>query len=405
MGNYIELIKFNKSCIIAILLSIFNMITYFLKKSQIHRYTNNKYYKYYNKSNNDDDYKKMADFPFFFNILSPKISLVVIFLIIKYRNNHFHDLFITDNRAIRNNINANNIFHKITMILIIFILEIVYRFESLRIYNKNNYLDAKLTIYFLVPVLSFFILKDKIHRRHIFSFTFSSISIIIICIILNNFYKTVGYYDEEERYFSDQMKHLSYSIFPALASVLIKYLFENYNISFFQFLLYDGMLSFIFPFIFTFIKTIIKGEKYFKINKKGMGFLFCKSLGYSSFIYTFFFSSCYYLTKYLTLYYFSPNIFVSFEALSLFLRWFFEYLAEVRRENRKDYIVAIKFVGSLIIFISSLIYNEILILHIFNCDKNIQKKNNINRLLINYIDSQNVPCHENSNHMIGNNQI
>ena len=406
MGNFIELIEFNKRQIIVILVTLFNVITYFLKTSQIHRYTKNKKYSsnYFDK---DDDYQKMAVLPFFFNILSPKILLVIIFLIIKYRKKYFHDLISIDNRVIRNNNNANNKYHKITMILIIFILEIIYRFESLKVYNRTNYIDMKLTIYFLVPVLSFFILKDQVHRHHFFSFIFSSISIIIICIILTNFYKTLKkeYYDEEETYFSDQMKHLSYSIFPALASILIKYLFENYNISFFEFLLYDGILSFIFPFLLMLLKSMVEGKKCFKKNLRGFRYLFYnerKSI--SLFFFTFFFSSGYYLTKYLTLYYFSPNILVSFETLSLFFRWFCEFIAVYRPENNKDKIVAIKFVGALIIFISSLIYNEILVLHFCDCDKEIKKKININRNMINYIDSQNVPCHENLNNMILNNQ-
>lgn len=408
MENCFELIEFNKSQINVVLVSFFNVITYFLKKSQINRYTKNKKYYGHKYFDDDDDYTKMAELPFLFNIFSSKIILVIIFLIIKYSKKNCYDLIIRDNKTIiTNNINPNNKFQKITMIiliLIILILEFVYRFESLNVYNKTNYIDMKLTIHFLVPFLSLFILKDKLHRHHIFSFFLISLSIIIICIRLKNFYSKIGEYYEKKTPFSDQMKHLSYSIFPALSSVLIKYLFKNYNISFFQFLMYDGILSFISPFIIFLMKSIIKGKKYFKKNINGFRFLFYNSKVKLLYIFGFITSSGYYLTKYLTLYYFSPNILVSFESFSLFLRWLIEFLFYDKRENKQKLILVVKFIGSLAIFISSLIYNEILILHIFNCDKNIEKRNNINRNMINYINSENVLYQENLNLMNGNNQ-
>jgi hypothetical protein len=94
-----------------------------------------------------------------------------------------------------------------------------------------------------------------------------------------------------------------------------------------------------------------------------------------------FLSFGYYLSNSLIIYYFSPTHLAITEILSLFLRWTIEILFENKCENEKNTIIIIKIVGFLIIFISSLVYKEILILHFFKCDKNLQNNMNNYKLI------------------------
>ena len=80
-----------------------------------------------------------------------------------------------------------------------------------------------------------------------------------------------------------------------------------------------------------------------------------------------FLSFGYYLSNSLIIYYFSPTHLAITEILSHFLRWIIEILFEN--------------CWFLIIFISSLVYNEILILHYFKCDKNLQNNMNNYKLI------------------------
>ena len=89
----------------------------------------------------------------------------------------------------------------------------------------------------------------------------------------------------------------------------------------------------------------------------------------------------YYLSNSLIIYYFSPTHLVITEILSLFLRWIIEILFENKIENEDNTIITAKIVGFFIIFISSLIYNEILILHFCYWDKNVENNMNITKLI------------------------
>ena len=59
------------------------------------------------------------------------------------------------------------------------------------------------------------------------------------------------------------------------------------------------------------------------------------------------------------------------------MKWIIEILFENKVENEKGSIIFIKILGLLIIIFASMVYNEILILHFFNFDKNLLNSKNI----------------------------
>ena len=370
MSKYIELVNLTKYHIIFLLVPLFYVSVHYLHKKQ------NKIYKRYKDiwedchENSSGKYKclELHEFAFFFNIFFPKLLSIFPYLIFGSEKNN--NLVSAQTIKIRNNnINVTQNTKKAIMIILLIIicmLEIFYRIES---FSKNektkNFIDIKLGNIFLLPIFSFFIINDKIHRHHIFSFILSFLGIVFICVFLNSIYQNRDYYKGEIRYFGEQMKHLSFSIFSSLALILSKLLFYNLNSTFF-YLFYDGIICITLSLFFALLEIDHFGEDLIDIlvlfSTVKLNFLF---FGIT------FLSFGYYLSSSLIIYHFSPNHLMISEALCLFLRWIIEMLFENKIENEDKSIIIIKIIGFLIIFISSLIYNEYLILHFFDCD-NIQ---------------------------------
>ena len=102
--------------------------------------------------------------------------------------------------------------------------------------------------------------------------------------------------------------------------------------------------------------------------------LFLDSKAIFFFIGVFILSFVYYFINTWIIYIFSPNFLVITEILSIFLKWMIEILFQNKNENEDSFNVVIKIIGLLIILITSIVYNEIVILHFFNCDKNIENQ-------------------------------
>ena len=391
MANLFELVRMTKCHINFFLVPIFYVLIHYLNKKQL------KIYRYYTNYIDEctheysgekaEECLKLHKFAFFFNIFFPKILSIFPYLVFRKKKNN--NLASAQAIRIRNtNINVNNNTKKaimIILVIIISVLEIFYRTESYSKYEKaKNYLDIKLGNIFLIPIFSFFIINGKISRHHIFSFILSFFGIFLICFFLNSNYQNRDYYESEIRSFSDQMKHLSFSIYSSLALVLSKILFDDF-ILIFLYIFYEGILIFILITIFAILGIGHFGDYLENISSLigsiRLLFLFL-NIDYLSF--------GYYLSNSLIIYYFSPNHLIISEILSLFLRWIIEILFENKIENEDKAIIFIKIVSFLIIFISSLVYNEILILHFFGCDNVQNIMENDELIENNNIDSQNI---------------
>ena len=329
MVKYFELVKMNKYHYLIILAPLFYISTNYLKKVQIKHFEKNNFY-YSDCHENTAVYqcKLMVRNIFFFIIFFPKILSVCLFLILKYIINN-NDLLSIKSKTNNNNIILNNKIRKIIMlifIIIIVILEYLYRFESYLQYRYliKNYIDMKLGIIFLIPILSFFIVNDKIYRHHIVSFFLFSFGIFLIILFLSNIYNEGDYFGIEIKNFSKQFEHLSSSIYPSLAYVLTNYLFDNYNINVFFYLLVNGIICFILLFILIFVDFFAYGYVLFC---DGIANLLLIAVAFSSFFY--------YVANALIINYFNSNVLVITETLSLFLKWIIEILFENKEENKE----------------------------------------------------------------------
>ena len=256
--------------------------------------------------------------------------------------------------------------------------------------SPTNIIDMKLGIIFLIPIFSFFIINTKIYMRHIISFIFFSLGVFLIIIFLNKIYQEGDYYGTDIRFFfKDQLPHLSCSVYPSLAFVLTKFLFVNYNFNVFLFLLINGILGFM-PFFYIICEIYV------------FDVLFLDSKAIFSFIGVFILSFIYYFINTWIIYKFSPNFLVITEILSLFLIWMIEILFQNKEENEESYIIIIKIVGLLIMFISSIVNNEIVILHFCNCDKNIENKSPKEDDIVKNVDN-NIPIIMKDKDIIKNN--
>ena len=161
MAKYLELTSVSKYHIIALLVPLFCMSTTYIQKYQL-KYYNKKLEELNTDSNCTIKKCKIREFPFYFNIFISK-TLSIFLVLLRYIN--------------KNQIFSNEIETKITrryhmevrnkkikaclLILIISILEFVFKWEGYATYGESNYIELKLGIIFLVPILSIFILKRQ----------------------------------------------------------------------------------------------------------------------------------------------------------------------------------------------------------------------------------------------------
>jgi len=386
MVKCLEITSVSKYHIFALLVPIFYLATNYNQKYQIIYYNEILQEKKGcnittegNNSNEDYNYKcYIREFPFFFDIFISKIFSIFLFLYSRHLINEESSLNLVQTKLMRKyHLHVNNKTRKLKMWLligVIGILEIVFKFENYATYNKSYYLELKLGIILLVPIISIFILKKEIYKHHIFSLILSFIGVILICLSLL-FIK-----NEYKPEFGEQMRHLFFSIYLSLSLVLTKYLFDNFFINAFSFLVYDGILCIILPFIFVVLKIMVTEQNYFEDNMSGILLFFddVKSIIY--FISLLFFSFCYYLTNALTLYFFTPMLLISTDILSVFFEWIIDLIFLYISEDEKKYqkykniglIIIFKLVGTLLIIFGAMVFNEILVLHCRDCDKNIK---------------------------------
>ena len=386
MVKCLEITSVSKYHIFALLVPIFYLATNYNQKYQIIYYNEILQEKKGcnittegNNSNEDYNYKcYIREFPFFFDIFISKIFSIFLFLYSRHLINEESSLNLVQTKLMRKyHLHVNNKTRKLKMWLligVIGILEIVFKFENYATYNKSYYLELKLGIILLVPIISIFILKKEIYKHHIFSLILSFIGVILICLSLL-FIK-----NEYKPEFGEQMRHLFFSIYLSLSLVLTKYLFDNFFINAFSFLVYDGIFCISLPFIFVVLKIMVTEQNYFEDNMSGILLFFYDVKSILYFISLLFFSFCYYLTNALTLYFFTPMLLISTDILSVFFEWIIDLIFLYISEDEKKYqkykniglIIIFKLVGTLLIIFGAMVFNELLVLHCRDCDKNIK---------------------------------
>lgn len=210
----------------------------------------------------------ISEFPFYFNIFISKDLSFFLIILSRYLNKNN---IIREPAMRRYHLEVNNTKRKIKtglFVILISILEIIFKIEGYLIYGKQNYIELKLGFVLFVPLLSKYILKKELFKHHIFSFFISVIGFIFIILSLlfiDENYKPV---------LNDQIIHFFYSFPLSLSFVLIKYIFEKSFLNAYEFLFYDGILCIILPFIIIAFKTIFKGSDYFINNMSGISILF-----------------------------------------------------------------------------------------------------------------------------------
>ena len=118
------------------------------------------------------------------------------------------------------------------------------------------------------------------------------------------------------------------------------------------------------------------------------------------FIFVVIFSFGYYLTNALTIYIFSPSLMVMTDILSPFFRWIIEIFIDKDWEQKEFIFIAFfKGMGFLIVIFSALIFNEVLILHFYDFDKNTE--NNIQKRANEELENseKNISKYENDNNL------
>lgn len=392
MANYFELTGVSKYHIIAILVPIFCMCTTYIQKYELNNY--NEILRTINKEeceNIDINQRntpkcKIREFPFYFNIFISKILSVILLLIKKKLTEKNSSFNLTETKAKRRyHLEVKNKMRKLkTALLILFIsaFEVAFKLENYVTYWEPNYIELKLGVLILVPILSIIIFKKQIYSHHIFSLILSTTGVILICLSLLFIHENKDYFETKKQSFGEQMRHLFFSIYFSLSLILTKLLFERSFISPYSFLLYDGILCIFFPFILISFKSIYLGKEYFIDNLRGLLLFFHDFKIIIRFFCLILFSFCYYLMNTLTLFFFTPTLLISTDILSPFFRWvidlivmpiFNKDLYKIITENENLLLVVVfKLIGFIIIIIAALVYNEILILHFFKFDKNIE---------------------------------
>ena len=379
--SLIECKYWSKYHFIALAVPICCMLTTYLQIPEM---------KSYKKINNE---QKIEIFPYYFNIFISKLLTIFLILLSKYKNRKSSSETIEkiNTKTMRRyHLDVNNKYRKLkAALLIIFIstLESIFKIEGYNTIGESNYIELKLGFILLVPILSIFILKRHFYRHHIFSFSTCIIAFILICFS--------SFFYEVKPTLIAQIRHLLFSIPLGLAFVLIKYLYETSFVDAFTFLFFDGILSILIPLIYVGIYSIFTEHDFFYRNMKGVALLFHD---YTIMIYFFLVVICsfgYHLTNALTIYLFNPSLMVMTDILSPFFRWIIEIIMEIIDENKiKEDIKIIIFKGSgfLIIIFSSIVFNELLILHFCDLDRNIEaniKQRADNEILESYDNSFN----------------
>ena len=328
--------------------------------------------------------------PYLFYLYLPKILSIILIPIIKLKlksesNSPNENLSFKNYHIFTKNKNRKKILLFFYLISLLEVIQdtgdfLLYYFQRI---GKMGWLIEKKTGYILfVPLFSYFILNKELYRHHVLALIIGLIGAFIV-----NFIRFILDFSKEEEYYYHLLNAFFSSLF-SLALVLIKYVISNYLIlSPYVFLFYDGIFCIINSFICILLEWPIvvnipdsneklEGENhnYLKNNFLEIFTLF-KDQNRDFFIYffvSFILSFFYYIVYALTIYNFSPYLIV---ALLSFLPidndivplFWGEHIDNKEKKLKRTYI---QLSGYLIIFLATLILNEILYLNFCGFNRN-----------------------------------
>ena len=256
-----------------------------------------------------------------------------------------------------------NYIKKFGLLLLMSLLFAVYVFyNQLYTFNYDNIMDSRFFQIYFITYISKIILKAEIFRHHIFSLILSFIGFIILFIPI--------YSKIEKDEILVNITLLPQSLFYSLFLVLIKYLTCIYYVSPYLCCLLTGFFSTIITIILLMIHSYsIKGDlsnldkslNFLDVDNK-FEFYFFLIISYIIFSLTQFFT-------YLTVYYFSPLIFLMTQIVFALVFWIkdaFEGKGEIND-------IIFNSIGYLLLLFAILINHEIIILNFWELNKYTKK--------------------------------
>ena len=389
MVKYLEIGEISRYHFIPLLVPLFCITTNYIQKYQINYYNINLRIinecppkEYYTRNDNKCN---IREYPFFLNIFVSKILSILLFLYCKFLTYGRITSGIIESKPVRKyHTHFNNIRRKIKAIfylILIGCLEIYFKFENYVTYNEPNYVELKLGLLLVVPLIYFCFLKKPVYRHHVLSLIISFIGVILISVCLLFINEDKNIFETKRQLLGEQIRHLFFSLHLSFSIIATKYLFEISFLDTYSFLSFDGIFCVLLPLLLILIKSffIKEDENYLKENLGGILILFhdIKSVFY--FIGLIISSFFYYLTNVLTIYLFTPILLVSVEILCPFFEWIIDLLildgksfsSRIKNENL-FVVIPLKCIGFVLICISALVINEILILNFCKFDKNVE---------------------------------
>ena len=269
-----------------------------------------------------------------------------------------------------NNINIEYIYNetsfnnsnKFMILEVILALLSKIRYFLIYYYCEKNIFNERLYYMFYMPLFSKLILKENIYKHQCLSLMISIIGMILViiptCIIL-----------EKDDILPNLINLFNGGINP-LFLVIIKYMYNVYYIS----PLYTGIVYGIISLIFTMLGYIIYSLiKYHDLSFFNNIFDFEEVENYSYIIFlyiiTFLFLIILQSLTFLSLIYFSPVLIIVTEIISPMLLWTVKTIEKGEWES----IYIFYPIGYIILLISSLIFNEIIILNFYGFNNNTNK--------------------------------
>jgi uncharacterized membrane protein len=250
--------------------------------------------------------------------------------------------------------------------------------------KKIGWLIEKKSLYIVfVPILCYFILDKKLYKHHILALILGFIGacIINICRFTLEFSKVEEY--------PFHLLNALFSLLLSLSLVIIKYIMSKFIIlSPYNFVFIDGIFCIFNSFIYTLIiyPLVInlpnpnknlqeqeENEHYFSNNYLQIITIFIgqKWQFYIYFLLIIILLFIYYILNTFTIYYFSPYLFILIEAFlpidNDFIALILGLIGDKERIIKRTIIQSI---GYLILFIASLIMNEIIIFNFLDLNSN-----------------------------------
>ena len=248
------------------------------------------------------------------------------------------------------------------MFFILFVMSLLFCFNVICVFYFINKKTFEKKFYYLIflPIFSKFILKSKLFRHQIFSLfiILIGVSLLFISFILN-----------------EKKSEVIFNIFQVIISasdsfvyVMIKQLTHKYFLSPYLCLLFIGFFSLIILLVGFIIFYLITDKNLDNF----IGIFEGESL--DSVIYLIlFFISCLFLNtlSVLVIFYFSPTLLMATEIINPILIWIKSLFEEGEEKNALD--IVLNSVGYSLVFLSSSIYNEIIIFNFFGLNRYTKK--------------------------------